>query len=354
MLKSFSSSPTLGELAVGKDNNFNLLRLLAAFAVLISHSFAMLGQAEPFAASVGKNLGAMAVDVFFVASGFLVGASLIRSQNIGDYLRARALRIFPALWVMLLLTVLVLGLAYTRLEVSTYLSEQQTWHYLWKNFFLMLGVEFYLPGLFETNRLRGIVNGSLWSMIYELSMYVLLLLSWMVYVVARKFLRKRYAILAGVSGLAMGLYLTDQYYLLEHMQLLRFAWFFFVGTAFYLLRHQIRMTTSLMCLIVVLAMIALASSGHHFLMFYYLALPYCLFYLAYIPAGKIRSYNRVGDYSYGVYLYAFPLQQALVLSYPDWSVLGLILVAGGLTFVLAICSWHWIEQPALQLRKRFV
>ena len=353
MLKSFSSSPTLGELAVGKDNNFNLLRLLAAFAVLISHSFAMLGHPEPFAATVGKNLGAMAVDIFFVASGFLVGASLIRTQNIGDYLRARALRIFPALWVMLLLTVLVLGAAHSRLETITYFSDSQTWHYLWKNFFLMFGVEFHLPGLFETNRLRGIVNGSLWSMIYELSMYVLLLLSWMVYVVARKFLRIRYAALAGVSGLAVGLYLTDQYYLLEHMQLLRFAWFFFVGTAFYLLRYQIRMATNLMCLIVALAIITLTSSGHHFLMFYYLVLPYCLFYLAYIPAGKLRSYNRVGDYSYGVYLYAFPIQQVLVLSYPDWSVLGLILVAGGLTFISAICSWHWIERPALALRRRF-
>jgi peptidoglycan/LPS O-acetylase OafA/YrhL len=353
VLKSFSSSPTLGELAVGKDNNFNLLRLLAAFAVLISHSFAMLGQAEPFAASVGKNLGAMAVDVFFVASGFLVGASLIRTQNIGDYLRARALRIFPALWVMLLLTVLVLGAAYTRLDVSTYLSEQQTWHYLLKNFFLMFGVEFYLPALFETNRLRGIVNGSLWSMIYELSMYVFLLLSWVIYASLRKVLHVRLAFMVAVIGLLLSLWIADQIYVLEHKQLLRFSWFFFIGTAFYLLRNQIRLSTKLMGLIAVLGVIALAISGHYFLMLYYLALPYCLFYLAYIPAGKLRLYNRFGDYSYGVYLYAFPIQQALVFIFPDWSVATLIFVAGSFTLILAICSWHWIEQPALQLRKRF-
>ena len=101
VLKFFSSSPTLGELAVGKDNNFNLLRLLAAFAVLFSHSFAMLGQPEPFAASVGKNLGAMAVDVFFVTSGFLVCASLMRSRNALDYLRARG---FPSKSVSMLRT----------------------------------------------------------------------------------------------------------------------------------------------------------------------------------------------------------------------------------------------------------
>lgn len=354
MLKFLSSSPTLGEVAVGKDNNFNLLRLLAAFAVLISHSFAMLGQPEPFAASVGKNLGAMAVDVFFIASGFLVGASLIRTQDVGDYLRARVLRIFPALWVMLLLTVFVLGAIFTRFESTTYLSEPQTWRYLWKNFFLMSGVEFSLPGLFESNRLRGVVNGSLWSMIYELSMYVLLLLSWIVYAYARKVLSASLALIAGLGSLAIGLWITDRFYVLEHRQLLRFAWFFFVGTSFYLLRHQILMSAKLMGIIAALAMIALAISGHHFLMLYYLALPYCLFYFAYIPAGKLRSYNRFGDYSYGVYLYAFPIQQALVLSTPDWSVLGLIFTAGSLTFILAICSWHWLEQPALQLRKRFL
>jgi peptidoglycan/LPS O-acetylase OafA/YrhL len=354
VLKFFSSSPTLGELAVGKDNNFNLLRLLAAFAVLISHSFAMLGQPEPFAASVGKNLGAMAVDIFFVASGFLVGASLIRTQSVSDYLLARALRIFPALWAMLLLTVLVLGVTFTCLEATTYFSEPQTWRYIWKNFFLMFGVEFYLPGLFETNRLHGIVNGSLWSMIYELSMYVLLLLSWIIYVYLRKVLHTTFAFIAAVIGLAMSLWFTDQFYLLEHRQLLRFAWFFFIGTAFYLLRFKIRLSTKLMCLIVVFAMIALTVSGHHFLMLYYLALPYCLFYFAYIPAGKLRWYNRFGDYSYGVYLYAFPIQQVLVLSHSEWSVLGLTLTAACLTFVCAVCSWHWLEQPALQWRKRFL
>lgn len=353
MLKFLSSSPTLGELAVGKDNNFNLLRLLAAFAVLISHSFAMLGQPEPFAASVGKNLGAMAVDVFFTASGFLVGASLIRTQNIGDYLRARALRIFPALWVMLVLTVFVLGVIFTRLEATVFLSEPQTWRYFWKNFFLMSGVEFYLPALFEANRLQGIVNGSLWSMIYELSMYVLLLLSWVIYAYLRKVLQARLAFIAAVIGLLLSLWITDQIYVLEYKQLLRFAWFFFIGTAFYLWRDQIRLSAKLIVLIAVLGGGALSISGHHFLMLYYLALPYCLFYLAYIPAGKTRLYNRFGDYSYGVYLYAFPIQQALVFIFPDWGVLTLIFGAGSITLILGICSWHLIEQPALHLRKRF-
>ena len=352
MLKLFSSSPTLGELAVGKDNNFNLLRLLAAFAVLVSHSFAMLAQPEPFAASVGKNLGAMAVDVFFVTSGFLVCASLLRTRDAIDFLRARILRIFPALWIMLFLSVFVLGAIASRLDFFSYLHQEQTWLYFWKNAVLMGGVEFYLPGMFEHTHLRGIVNGSLWSMIYELSMYVLLLLSGLVYFFVAK---RRSQIEAVSTALVMFFaicWLADRFYLLEHTQLLRFVWFFFVGSAYYLLRHRFRMSAQMMLTIVVVSSLALLISGHAFLLVYYLALPYFLFYLAYVPAGKIRVFNRLGDYSYGVYLYAFPLQQALVASGVAWTVSTLIMSASILTLVCAICSWHCIERPALAWRAR--
>ncbi|MFA9275950.1 MAG: acyltransferase family protein [Candidatus Aquirickettsiella gammari] len=348
----FSLSPTLGELAVGKDNNFNLLRLLAAFAVLISHSFAMLGQPEPFAASVGKNLGAMAVDVFFVTSGFLVCASLMRSRNALDYLRARVFRIFPALWVMLVFSVFVLGAGFSQLDFASYLHEAQTWRYFLKNALLMGGVEFYLPGLFEQNHLKGIVNGSLWSMIYELSMYVLLLLSCSVYFYVTKFRSQVMALFLALAMFLCAWFVSDRYYLLEHFQLLRFVWFFFVASIFYLIRHRLYMSGKIMACIVAAGLIALSISGHAFLIVYYLTLPYVLFYLAYVPAGKIRAFNRLGDYSYGVYLYAFPLQQALIAGFSGWTVSMLGFSAGVLTLMCAICSWHWVEQPVLALRSR--
>ncbi|MFZ6800922.1 acyltransferase family protein [Undibacterium sp. Di24W] len=352
MLKIFSSAPTLGELAVGKDNNFNLLRLLAAFAVLISHSFAMLGHPEPFAASVGKNLGAMAVDVFFVTSGFLVCASLMRSRNALDYLRARAFRIFPALWMMLVFSVFVLGACFSRLDFASYLQETQTWRYFLKNAVLMGGVEFYLPGLFEQNHLKGIVNGSLWSMIYELSMYVLLLLACTAYFYVAKYRTHALALTVALAMFLCAWFVADRFYFLEHFQLLRFVWFFFIASTFYWIRYRLPMSGTIIAMIVASALIALCISGHAFLIVYYLALPYVIFYLAYVPAGKIRAFNRFGDYSYGVYLYAFPLQQALLVSYSGWTVAALVIGAGALTLVCAICSWHWLEQPVLALRIR--
>ena len=337
-------------LAIGKDNNFNLLRLIAALTVLFSHSFAMLGFVEPFTDSVGKNLGAMAVDVFFVTSGFLVAASLIRRQDVIAYVCARAQRIFPALWLMLFLTVFVLGPVLTQLTVHDYFRHQQTWHYFINNAMLMGGLEYYLPAMLESNSLRGVVNGSLWTMVYEVSMYGLLLLSWIVYFFASKFGKPWLAFVLAVIVLLMSLLWLDRLNVFIHVQLLRFTWFFFVGSCFYLLRQHIRLSGLIMLLIIVGAVIGISVSAHTFLIWYYLVLPYTLFYLAYIPSGFVRQFNRVGDYSYGVYLYAFPIQQALVYCYPTWNVGSLSLIASLLTLLCAIGSWHLVEKPCLRWR----
>src|SRR5487761_1170379 len=106
----------LSEAARGRDNNFNLLRFLAAFAVLISHSFSLatgVSDAEPLRAAYGLTWGDIAVDVFFVTSGFLVTASLLKRRSATAFVWARVLRIFPALWLMLFLTVFGMGLALT-------------------------------------------------------------------------------------------------------------------------------------------------------------------------------------------------------------------------------------------------
>ncbi|MDO8654733.1 MAG: hypothetical protein Q7R66_21385, partial [Undibacterium sp.] len=75
-----------------------------------------------------------------------------------------------------------------------------------------------------------------------------------------------------------------------------------------------------------------------------------LFYLAYLPAGAIRKYNALGDYSYGVYIYAFPVQQALASIYPGIPVPAMLLGSATLTLTLATLSWHLIEKRALHLK----
>ena len=112
----------LSDYAVGRDNNFTLLRFSAAMTVLFAHSVAVLGlppDSEFFYKRLGFSLGEMGLDMLFVTSGFLVTASLVVRQDLIAYLWARILRVYPGMWVMLVLTVFVLAPALTTLPRGT-------------------------------------------------------------------------------------------------------------------------------------------------------------------------------------------------------------------------------------------
>ena len=171
----------LSDYAVGRDNNFNLIRFLAALSVLFGHSVGVLGLPsayEFFFDHLGLSLAEMAVDVFFVTSGFLVTASLINRGNLIAFLWARVLRIYPALWVMLALTVFVLAPALTTLPLADFFSAAKTWDYFAKCATLIGGVRYSLPGVFDAMPLKGEFNGSLWTLPIEFRLYLYLAAGW--------------------------------------------------------------------------------------------------------------------------------------------------------------------------------
>lgn len=344
-------STPLSELAVGKHNHFNLIRLLAALAVLLSHSYALTGQAEPFA-YLGKNLGGMAVDVFFVTSGFLVTTSLLQRGDTLDYLIARTLRIFPALWVMLLLTVLTVGFFLTQLSATEFFRHPQTWHYLWKTSTLLGHVEYVLPGVFELNAYPAIVNGSLWTMVYELSLYLALLGIWSLQHFLRRLMPITWAFSLTLILMAGLTYSCQLFAFYDTATLLRFAFLFFTGSAFYLARSRIPMSSVWFAVNVGALLGVAVFFPTLFSLAYLLFLPYCVFYLAYVPKGPLLRLNRIGDYSYGIYIYAFPVQQAVLALFPTiafWKFNYCVLL---ITVSLAALSWHKIEKPVLQQRGR--
>ncbi|MBP6749453.1 MAG: acyltransferase, partial [Xanthomonadaceae bacterium] len=153
---------SIGDAWRGGRNNFNLIRLFAAWLVIYSHAWAITGiDGSDLVGrmTITKSAGAFAVDVFFVISGFLVAASLER-RTWRAFLVARALRIYPALVVCVLATVFVLGPVMT--TAADYWRDATTWRYLWANATLWRA-EFWLPGVFETLP-RTAVNGSLWTL----------------------------------------------------------------------------------------------------------------------------------------------------------------------------------------------
>lgn len=343
----------LGDLSAGRDNNFNLIRMLAAYAVLFSHSYALTagtGDAEPGRGSIGLSLGTIAVHVFFLASGFLVSASLLNRRSVIEFAWARALRIVPALVVMLLLVALALGPVFTSLPPDAYLRDGRTWEYIVRNSLPVARMVFELPGVFEENPYKGAVNGSLWTLPYEVRMYLALALLW---VAAGWVRRGRTTVFVGL--IVLGALLTGGHVLVTHFagrsvsEWSSLGFMFFVGASFYAFRDRVKLTWGGF-LAVLLSWALTALEPVLFFPVYMATIGYALFFLAYVPGGIVRNYNRLGDFSYGMYIYAFPVQQAVVASMPGASVAVVILISTFLTVPLAMLSWHLVEKRALNLK----
>jgi len=343
--------------AHSRDNNFNLIRFVAAFLVLYSHSFALVigsGDAEPLRATLGMTWGTIAVDLFFITSGFLITSSFLIRDNLIAFVWARFLRIYPALIVAIFLTVFGLGLFFTSLKTSDYLSDFQTLKYLIKNCILFFGVEHTLPGVFLETPYKQAVNGSLWTLPYEVKMYLLLVLI----LVCVRFLSSRLEFITirnSILVIALAsviLHLFNNSYSVLPEKFVRLFSMFFVGAAFYIWKDKVRLSSK--ALLIGLPLLAIASVHKDaFLVVYCLLLPFLVFYLAYVPKGFIRGFNRLGDYSYGMYIYAFPVQQSIVALLPGLSVLTMIVVSFAITLVLAVLSWHVVEKRSLKMKGEY-
>ena len=352
----------LGDYNAGRDNNFNLLRFVAASAVLVSHSFALATgdpRTEPLRQLLGLSLGDIAVGVFFVTSGFLVTGSLLSKRNATEFFLSRALRIYPGLWVAVLLTVSAFGLFYTELSAGAFFTQRATWRYVVTNM-AMLGYETYgLPGTFGHLPFANAVNGSLWSLPYELRMYMLLGFAWIAFSavsVAPVRWIKWLCVAVAASVVAL-----DLAFLWVHVSnpgtyreplMVGLGAAFFVGAALRVLQHRVPVSRAILGVLIAALALSAATSG--FLVIYRLTFAYVVLYLALVPRGWALRFNRFGDYSYGIYIYAFAVQQAIVYALPGITPIRLIALSFPPTLGLAFASWHLIEKRALRLRPQRV
>jgi peptidoglycan/LPS O-acetylase OafA/YrhL len=332
-----------------RDNNFNLLRFIAASLVIISHAYPLIlgrGNWDPFRdLTGGLTFGTLAVDVFFITSGFLITSSLLRNENIIAFCWARIIRIYPALFASILFCVFVIGVYYTKLPLGEYLTEHNLTSFIVKNTSLVWKLDYSLPGVFADNPYAKAINGSLWTLPWEVRMYALLGFCWLLFKV-----RLTKAIIFLVVFALIALLTLKIFYSSEPKSvtnLFRFITFFFSGALFFIFQDKIKLNGKLCFLFLGILVSCLFINSAVFYIAYTLFLGYIILYIAYVPAGIIRKYNKVGDYSYGVYIYAFPVQQSLVASFPNADFWALVLMTWLITLCLAILSWHFIEKPML-------
>jgi peptidoglycan/LPS O-acetylase OafA/YrhL len=168
------TSTTFADAFIASDNNFNLIRMIAASIVLFSHCFLLTGipNREPFLKLGNYDTGGgWGVSIFFVISGFLVTRSAL-SHGTFDYLLSRIIRIVPALALVTIVTVFLIGSLETTETTSEYFLSKQTWRYLLN--IDVFDLTYNLPGVFMSNPEAGIVNASLWTLPLECGFYIFL------------------------------------------------------------------------------------------------------------------------------------------------------------------------------------
>jgi peptidoglycan/LPS O-acetylase OafA/YrhL len=346
----------LSAYAVGRDNNFNFIRLAAALSVLGGHSVAVLGlpsSREFFFGHLGLSLAEMAVDVFFVTSGFLVTGSLVSRGEVIAYVWARALRIYPAIWAMLVLTVFVLAPALTTLPPADYFTSPKTQDYFLKCATLIGGVRYSLPGVFEMNPLPGEFNGSLWTLPIEMRLYLYLAAGWLVLAAAPVIRLKAMKVALPIAAAAfLLLILRGRLFGAPFNAADTRVFMFLYGSTLYLWRDKVPMRRSI--LIGALGCLFIASVNRQaFFVVYVVCIAPLVLHLAYLPKGRIRAFNDWGDCSYGVYIYAFPIQQTLALLFPGMPLMAMIVSSGAITLGVAALSWTLIERRVLAMKGDF-
>ncbi|MDT0509454.1 acyltransferase [Novosphingobium sp. MMS21-SN21R] len=341
----------IGQYLGGRDNNLNLIRIVAASAVLVSHAYALTsGQemSEPFRAATGLSLGQFAVAIFFGMSGLLIARSFDRRQSLAHFVSARFLRLWPALAVVLTLTAFALGPVMTSQGASEYLRSTQTLAYVPRNLSLYFRDDA-LPGVFAANPYGAATNGSLWSLFYEVACYG--------GVVALGYLgglRKTWMfglflafVVAGHVWSVIASPASGVAYRLDVMGFVGFP--FALGMAAYVWRDRLSLGLAGIALVWVLVALLLDTVwlGSAIM----LALVYTCLWLAFVPKGAVLAYNRLGDFSYGVYIFAYPAQQTLVALWPGHGPAVNMAASGAITLILAIASWHLVEKRALALAR---
>lgn len=339
----------LGDQLLQRSNNLNLIRAVAATAVLVSHAYPLTmgtSATQPFETSTGNTLGHMAVLVFFAISGFLITASIDRSHSVRAFTLARAARLFPGLAASVLLFALVIGPLVTTLPAQVYISDPDTWSFIVRNV-ATIRVQFNLPGVFETNPMP-VVEGSIWTLMYEIAAYICIGFAGYAGLLSRRsvatpvILAYLAVTVAFAASGSKTFYQLDQFFILSQP--------FAMGALAYLWRD--RLPVSLAALAPMVAVLFVLPLGPGYDLLLVVVLTYATLVLAVIPGGAIRAYNRIGDYSYGIYVYAFPVQGLMVWLAGAQTPLQNMVTAFPLTLFFSVLSWHLIEKPVLDHARR--
>ena len=335
----------------GRPSGFDYLRLLLSIGVIAVHTVVVqygLEADRAMFAGPARPIIYLILPCFFALSGFLVAGSLDRN-NVPNFLTLRAIRIFPALSAEVLLSAFILGPLFTSLALGEYFTDPKFFIY----FLNAIGIiQYELPGVFLDNPFAVTVNAQLWTVPYELECYIALAA-----LAILRFHRHPSAFLAllvliCLAGGVHAYFVENENFSNKHATGRILVISFLFGVVLYGLRQRIPHHPALAVLAFVLCCVFVWNEPLSYF------IPATAAYLT-IYVGLLNP-KRVGplkgaDYSYGMYLYGFPVQQSVTHVtgglLPWWVHLPLSLA---ITCVFAAFSWHVIESRVMDQKKRVI
>lgn len=333
----------LSQILSRDQNNFDLVRLLAALAVIVGHAYALAPASnlqDPIRRLIHFDYsGSLAVDIFFFLSGVLVCNSLLRSHDVLKFAVARVLRIMPGLIACVFLCTFVIGPVFTTMNLKGYFGSAQILEYFYSN--IRLAPVWPLPGVFEHHANTG-VNGSLWTLPAEALMYVcVFILGFCGILFSRK--STLFFILAVP---AVYIIVRDRVKIHDvDPEIVPALLLFLLGGLAALFAD--RLSVSWRWLLVMIAALVLSYGNVWFRPLFYVVLMYATLWFASNPF--IRRLKLPGDYSYGIYIYGFVVQQCVVEMFPARGPYFNMALSIPVSVVLGLLSWQLIEKRALQM-----
>jgi peptidoglycan/LPS O-acetylase OafA/YrhL len=320
-----------------RRNNLDALRLAGAVLVVVGHAFVLTGVGHVPRLG-GIPLHSLGLYLFFTLSGYLISASWSRNAHLAPFLRNRVLRIFPALIVVVIFTVAVIGPAVTSVSLPLYAGDGQTWTYLLN---LILVPQYELPGVFTDNPHSSAVNGVLWTLGIEFCCYLFTAAAGIV-------LRSRAWVALAVLAVAAAACATVPF-TAPLRSIGEVTVFFALGALAYHagISQQRLLPLWPLAIAIPAALIVGALAPEASPVIAWLVVPYLVLALGLRCWPVARRASRFGDLSYGVYLWGFLVQQLVLQVAPRLPFAVSLATTLVVTAGIAVLSWHVVEKRAL-------
>ncbi len=341
------------------SNNFDFLRLVGALLVIFFTTYGVMGASmwDPLSRLTNGafNTGNLGVLIFFVISGYLITMSWDKRRSITRFLWARFLRLVPALAGVALFTIFIIGPLTTHQNLWEYFTSKATWAYL--SIITVFFPSYSLPGVF-TNNPSNMVNGALWTLPVESTMYLVILAIGAMGVLYRKKIVT--VLMLFVLGAFLYINIHTVHMILPVMahdimnqlklysRALFYPLYFMVGSLYYLHQGKFKYDTRLILLASIAWLLSFLSYDL-IILTSFVCLPYMVLGVAFKSIPYINMIGKKADISYGLYIFHYPVQQTLI-NFISLDALTLLLTTLVITVPLAWLSWHLIESKALSLK----